>query len=747
MAANPEDIVPDSTGSALRNNATDYSELKRRLSARGDAIRNYSPDMSETQARLGAQPGPIASIAANPTAAPGTALTVSGAAGMGGEAGTSVGPSIRTYTPPPGLPAPDITDVTPRAASGGSGAIGRLAQAAGPLESAARSAVGKAGPLVAAVPDAIDTARVAANPNSTIGDVAQQGIEGAGRVGAGLAGAQLGSIAGAAIGGPAAPVTGTIGALAGGAIGYMGGSAAINAIRSAVGLGDKSPIERLSQQASIAAPPSNVAPGANGASNPNIVPGANGSTVQINGDGTAQLASRPTIGANSDMGGPNFGIAGGGWDAANGAGAGPATIAQPSQQQPKAAAQAQQALQQAPQAPAANPFDGAVQIIRPGNQVTWAVPSTQGMTEIGAADYDAYRSALAKNPGMASRLQITAAGPMVDGVAVPANVVANGGKSVDSYLQATQQNSLNMADPLGASVRAKVAETMADPSIATGGASNAAHPNGALTGAELLKTLDPGMAAQIKGMDEGRISVPTGAELRTPLGQLKMRLLNQYDSQADATTLAARKALREDAAKGKIAQTNNAVATVVGHMGDLTDMVDKLDTVSGFPGATLVNGGINAVEGSMGKTNVSNFNATRNSVAAELVKAWRATGGSVDDIQKRLEDLNAAHSKDQLHQVLGTLADQLHSKVQANEEQWSRVMGPNIGPSNFISPATRASLEKIYNKAGLPSRFAEGADASSQAPAAQPAAAAAPNRKTIGGKTYENDGQGWHEVN
>lgn len=143
-------------------------------------------------------------------------------------------------------------------------------------------------------------AQVAMDPTMTKGDVAQQVVEGGTRWGATAGGAALGAGLGAMTG-PAAPVLSPVGGVVGGIAGYVGGDELVSKVRSMVGLGDKSPAERSSARLAAAAP---VATAAAAAKPSNIIPGANGSTVQVNPDGSAQLASRPTDAPSSPAAAP-----------------------------------------------------------------------------------------------------------------------------------------------------------------------------------------------------------------------------------------------------------------------------------------------------------------------------------------------------------------------------------------------------------------------------------------------------------
>lgn len=164
----------------------------------------------------------------------------------------------------------------PRAPAAPQSRLGRIARTAG-------NAVGPTAVGLSVIPEALDTATVAMDPNSTGIDVATQAAQGTGRIGAAGAGAAMGAKLGA-LTGPLAAVGVPIGALAGGAIGYYGADKAIEAGRAAVGADPRAPVDRLGQ-VQMPLPPTGAGAG-RGFVNPAAVVPAPGSA-----SGTAPMAT------------------------------------------------------------------------------------------------------------------------------------------------------------------------------------------------------------------------------------------------------------------------------------------------------------------------------------------------------------------------------------------------------------------------------------------------------------------------
>jgi hypothetical protein len=262
----------------------------------------------------------------------------------------------------------------PAAAEAAASPIQAAAQKAGStfsrLTTGAASSIGglasKVAPFVAPVIEGGRVLQVAVDPNTTKSQVAQQAVEGASRWGAGAGGAALGASLGA-LGGPAAPVTVPVGGVVGGIGGYLAGDAAVNKLRSMLGLGDKSPVQQVQDRNAAAAPAAGYQPA-------RLTPDAQSRIAQLG----AQSIPNPVAPAA--------------------AATAPATASQPAQApaQPGArvravAAPSAQPAARSSIAQAAQPGqDGTVQIIR-GLDQTVAIPGVNGgpMREIPLAAYEA----------------------------------------------------------------------------------------------------------------------------------------------------------------------------------------------------------------------------------------------------------------------------------------------------------------------------------------------------------------------
>lgn len=323
---------------------------------------------------------------------------------------------------------------------------------------------------------------------------------------------------------------------------------------------------------------------------------------------------------------------------------------------------------------------------------------------------------------------------------VPMSVADAGQNAVANFQSAQAQDAINRADPTAAGVRAKVAETTLTPGAASNGASAAgaagASPAAQLAGDDYLKTLDPKYAAQVKSLLGYQMPI-TPMMLKQPLYQKMLSDAIQTDPSFDVTKYPARQKLQNDvAAGGAIAKTNNSINTAIGHLSDLSDVVDNLHTTSGYPGATFVNKQINNYLHSKGDTDVEAFGNIREKVAGELEKAFKGSPGTLSEVSEAISHLDPSLTKDQLKRNLMDSVKLLHSKIEANAAQFNQGMGkPADNDPGFVTSQSKASIGKIFKAAGKPNPFP---DAVTSAPA-QSAPAAAPSAPAAAPSPYRQE--------
>lgn len=216
------------------------------------------------------------------------------------------------------------------------------------------------------------------------------------------------------------------------------------------------------------------------------------------------------------------------------------------------------------------------------------------------------------------------------------------------------------------------------------------NPN--LHGDAYLKSMpDQSIANQVKAIAEGREQQPSSFFLKTPYGQMMMRSLAQYDPGFDLSLYQSRVAANTDLAKGKMGQNVTSFNTTIGHLGALSDAIDKLQNTS-FP---LVNQAYNVWRNNTGDPRVNAFNVNVDAAASELTRAFRGTGGNESDIQAWKKTLSAANSPQQLHAAVDKAVDLLESRIDATGDQYGRAMRKTVQPDSLLSPVARSTLQKL----------------------------------------------------
>lgn len=251
------------------------------------------------------------------------------------------------------------------------------------------------------------------------------------------------------------------------------------------------------------------------------------------------------------------------------------------------------------------------------------------------------------------------------------------------------------------------------------GAGNGSQQSG-LNGDALLQALPPQIATQVKALAEGRMQFPGGFALKTPYWQQMLSAVSAYDPEFDAINYNSRNKTRADFTSGKSSQQINALNTVIGHLGQLQNAIGGLKNTA----SPLINSPKNWVNTNvMGDTGQSNFDAIKNSVAAELVRVWRGTGGAEADIQGRLSDLSDSKSPDQLNGVIKEIGDLLRSKIDASTDQYRQGMGVAGRDANFINPKAQQTLRSLGVDLGNPIPTAQGIQLNGPPPSMMPPSA------------------------
>jgi hypothetical protein len=215
-----------------------------------------------------------------------------------------------------------------------------------------------------------------------------------------------------------------------------------------------------------------------------------------------------------------------------------------------------------------------------------------------------------------------------------------------------------------------------------------------LTGDAVLKALPAPMAAQVKGLVEGRQVLPARFAA-SPAGQAVIAAANQYDPNFDMVNYNARAKTRQDFTSGKSAVAVTAFDTLAQHVDALAKDFGKLDN-GNYP---MINGVRNSWRNATGDGRTTAFSTDVNAVAAEAVRAFRGVGGAVSDIQDFQRQFNAASSPEQAFQAVRALMHLVEGRTNALQTQYQRGMGTTREGVPGLSPQARAAFKRYGGSA------------------------------------------------
>lgn len=259
---------------------------------------------------------------------------------------------------------------------------------------------------------------------------------------------------------------------------------------------------------------------------------------------------------------------------------------------------------------------------------------------------------------------------------------------------------------------------------------------------EVLEELEPHQASQVRAIAEGRMPLPSGAALRAPAMQRLLYWVSQYDPTFDAVNYNSRSRTRQDFTSGRSAQNITSFNTAINHLSSFEKSIDKLENTN----IPIVNTIGNWVRTNTGDTKIqaarTEFQAAKTALTEELTRAFRGTGGNVHDIKNWEKTMSDADSPAALRSSVKTAIELLRGRINEVTTQYNRGMGTTKDSMDIVSPAARATIERIEKRLEEGERPKE-KKAAKKKDSQRPAQ---PKTKQIGDKTYNQDPNGdWHE--
>jgi hypothetical protein len=203
------------------------------------------------------------------------------------------------------------------------------------------------------------------------------------------------------------------------------------------------------------------------------------------------------------------------------------------------------------------------------------------------------------------------------------------------------------------------------------------------------------LAAQVKGLAEGRMAFPAGFALKSPYWQAMISRVAQYDPSFDAVNYNARSKTRNAFTSGREAQQVNALNTAIGHLGEMANAGEAL-----YQGnVPVVNTFVNAASKFFGDPALTNFQAVRDRVVDEVTRLYRGAGGAEQDIKRGLENFSSGASPAQRAGAIRETLDLMKSKMDALEQQYHQGMGTTSQGLTLLNDKAKATMARLGGQA------------------------------------------------
>jgi hypothetical protein len=190
---------------------------------------------------------------------------------------------------------------------------------------------------------------------------------------------------------------------------------------------------------------------------------------------------------------------------------------------------------------------------------------------------------------------------------------------------------------------------------------------------------------------KGQLPPPSGMALMNPKNQRVLARVMEINPDYDYTTVAAKKKAAADFASGPLGNALRSVSTANDHLDQLGELVDAL----GNGNTQIINKAKNAYLTATGNPAPTNFDAIKNIVGQEVVKAIVAGGGSMTEREEAAKTFSTASSPAQLkgaiqhyRMVMGAQADNLMEQRRAAGLPDSTL--PNYKKGSAAAPSSPA---------------------------------------------------------
>lgn len=220
------------------------------------------------------------------------------------------------------------------------------------------------------------------------------------------------------------------------------------------------------------------------------------------------------------------------------------------------------------------------------------------------------------------------------------------------------------------------------------------QPSGNLHGDAYLKTLPPGLAAQVHGIAVGNITLGP-RPFSNPQTAAMLQHVANYDPSFDMTDYGGRSKANAAFRSGPIGQNIIALNTALEHGNTVRQDVAALGNSNGFAG--LANPIVNAYRGTSfaDDPRPETFRNDIQAFSSEMSKVFNPTGGTAGERSEWQSHVGLNDGPNTQNAVLASDAGLLRSRLNAVEQQARSALGPNTNVRDFLSPQARDAYDKL----------------------------------------------------
>ena len=172
---------------------------------------------------------------------------------------------------------------------------------------------------------------------------------------------------------------------------------------------------------------------------------------------------------------------------------------------------------------------------------------------------------------------------------------------------------------------------------------------------------------------------------------IQAQVKQQYPDYDPGTYAERQASNRAFSANGKMGQAVKSFNVGLAHLDTLSDLATKLNNGQ----VPVLNAAGNYIAKQSGGTAQTNFEAAKNIVTDEVVKAIVGGGGGVGDREKAADTIKAAQTPQQLQQAIGTVKTLMGGQLVGLEQSYRAGTGKKDFRDRYLSPEAQKAFDAL----------------------------------------------------